>query len=154
IDRFYDPYVKGANPMQWSAKASAPTGFELPTADNHPAVFVGLIELGRHVQEYERRDQARVKKLVPMVAVVWELKQTKSGSDERHVILERYSFTFGEKSKLRMMLESWRGLKYATGTDIDVGAVLGRPCLIQVVHRKSSKGTDVANVGSVSKLPA
>src|SRR5262249_2707866 len=140
-------------PMKWTARAAAQTGSEIPAAENHNAVCVGLVDLGRHAEEYENRN-GTIKKLVLFIAIAWELAQTRSASTERHVVIERYSYTFSEKSKLRQLLEGWRGTKFEPDAEVGVAGVLGRPCLLQIVHKKSARGNLVANIDQVSKLPA
>jgi hypothetical protein len=141
--------------MKWIGHASAPSGnFEVPSAEPHNAVCIALIELGRHVREFEQRDKSKVKKLTPFIAIIFELAQLKNGSSERHVIAERFSFTFGLKSNLRKLLEGWRGEAYPPEAQIPVANILGQPCQVNITHAMSRAGNPIAKLGGVSKLMA
>jgi hypothetical protein len=71
-------------------------------------------------------------------------------------ISREYTATFGPKGNLRKMLEAWRGRPFTTEElgGFSLENVLGKPCLLGVVHKPSKDGTKVyANVNSVMALP-
>ena len=53
------------------------------------------------------------------------------------------------------MLENWRGRAFTQEEmdGFDLRNVLGKPCMISVVHGTKSDGSTYAKVGSVSKMP-
>lgn len=140
----------------WKQQASAGGASEVPPAGSHPAVLVALIDLGSHEETFkdEKKGTSRTA-LVRKVFLVWELTGEKMAGkkDTNHVIGREYSLGLTPKSKLRQMLEEWRGKKYATGEAMDLGAVLGRPCMLSVVHKESNQGNTYAQIASVAKVP-
>ncbi len=140
----------------FKGKASSSGGngeqFEIPPADNHPAACVAIVDLGT-----QRVDgfQGAPPKDTHQVYLVWELTEAKlSGTTNNHLIGHVYTLSYHEKAALRLMLEGWRGLKYPEGEEIDLGAVLGKPCLLSVIHQTSkSSGKQYAKIKSVAKLP-
>jgi len=109
-----------------------------------------IIDLGHQTTSFEGEV-----KVVPQVRITWELSELMA--DGRPFSISReYTATFGPKGNLRKMLEAWRGRPF---TSEELGGfslenVLGKPCLIGVVHKPSKDGTKVyANVNSVMALP-
>ena len=67
------------------------------------------------------------------------------------VLSQEYGLSLGKKSKLRPLLESWRG-KVFTDEELenfDVSKLVGVPAFISVIHNE--KG--YAEIASISKLP-
>ena len=123
---------------------------EQPPAGNHPAVLIGLIDLGTHEESFQGQKPTKKRK----VMLVWELTTEKMSGmkDANHVIANRYTFSMHPKAGLRKVLESWRGKKYGDDEQVDVSAVLGKPCLLSVTH--STAGDRLyANVAGVQSVP-
>lgn len=59
-----------------------------------------------------------------------------------------------EKARLRHYLESWRGQGFTAAEleQFDLTNILGKPCLLTVVHKTSGNGKTYANIASISKL--
>ena len=53
------------------------------------------------------------------------------------------------------MLESWRGKSFTEdeAKAFDITKLLGKACMINVIHKKSSKGNDYADISSIATLP-
>lgn len=156
--------IKSPGPLQaedesmgiFKGKANSSGGgdstYEIPPADNHPSVCVAIIDLGT-----QRVDgfQGAPAKDTHQVYLVWELTEAKvTGTNNNHLIGNVYTLSYHEKAALRLMLEGWRGTKYQDGEEIDLGAVLGRACLLSVIHQTSkSSGKNYAKIKGVAKLP-
>lgn len=118
--------------------------FEKPDPGNYAAVCVAVIDLGTH-------RNVRWNKMEPKICIGWEIDEARQ--DGKHFCLfGRYTLTTNEKGLLRPMLESWRGRAF---TDEEVEAfnvknVLGKPCLVNVVHSADGK---YANVKTVTPAP-
>lgn len=65
-----------------------------------------------------------------------------------------YTLSLGEKSKLRPLLESWRGKKFTDDelAGFDVSKLLGAACQVQVLHSHKN-GNTYANVQTVVPWP-
>lgn len=62
-----------------------------------------------------------------------------------------YTASLGEKANLRRDLESWRGKAFSEQErqGFDITALLGKPCMVTVVHNDKGK----ANVTAVTAVP-
>ena len=77
-----------------------------------------------------------------------------SDSNKPLTITERHTASMNKKANMRLMLEGWRGAVFtdAEAGEFDVSKVLGRACLIGVVHNKTADKT-YANITNVMALP-
>jgi hypothetical protein len=74
--------------------------------------------------------------------------------DEPGTIWPVHNNSHHEMAKLRQHIESWLGRSFTVEeelTGFDLSALIGQPCIINVVHKESG-GKTYANVKSVSKL--
>lgn len=81
-----------------------------------------------------------------------ELHVFKEGEEAKPcVISKEYSLSLHEKSKLRPILEAWRGKKFTEEEikDFDLTKLVGVPAFISVIHNE--KG--YAEIASISKIP-
>lgn len=138
--------------MAFKVKASSGKGgeFETAPAGNHPAVLVGLIDLGTQETEY-----AGEVKWQPQVYLVWELTTEKQAGlkDRNHLIARSFTLSFNSKAMLRGFIEKWRGKAFADDEEFDLTRVLGQPCLLTVEHKVSAGGNTYARVTSVGGVP-
>ncbi len=70
------------------------------------------------------------------------------------VIGNFYTASMNEKANLRHHLESWRGKQFTDeeAEDFDIAAILGKPCMITVMHVKKGDKT-YANIAGIGGLP-
>jgi len=117
---------------------------ELVPAGNHPAMLIGIIDLGTHTEQYQNNKPHDAHK----VMLAWELPtEQKSDSTINHVIAATYTYSFHKKSALRLMIENWRGSAYKEGDEFDISVMLGKQCLLSVIHAKNNDGSKTyANV--------
>ena len=124
---------------------------ELVSAGAHHAVCCQLHNVG--YQMY----QGKVS-LSPKAIIVFEVDQKMTGgkmAGEPMVLSETFPMFMGEGSKLRKMLEGWRGKPYSAEElkNFTIGGIVNRPCTLLVVHeKKKSDGTMRAKIAGV--LPA
>ena len=123
--------------------------FQPAPEGTHLARCVGLVDIGTHHGEYQGTPTVR-----NQVIVRWELPNETieiDGRAEPMLVSKFYTNSLSEKANLRKDLVSWRGREF---TDIeldkfDVQNILGKPCLLSVVHTDKKK----AKVTAVSGLP-
>jgi hypothetical protein len=142
----------------WKVKAtSSGNGGDrfLPPAGAHAAVLVGLIDLGTHEETYKRDDGAEKKEDSRKVLMAWELSgEIDPATKQPFVVTKDYNLTFGSKSNLRKLVQSWAGRELGEGEEFDLSVLLGKPCLVNVVHKTSANsGNPYAKVDSVGPLP-
>lgn len=123
---------------------------ELPPEGLHLAICYGLYDLGSHWKEWKGQ-----RKLRRLVLFQWELHCDEKTKDNRpFAISQEYTLSLGEKANLRKDLESWRGRKFTEQEleGFDLKNVLGKACMIQVVHTAKGDNT-YANVQTVTSKP-
>lgn len=130
-----------------ASKGGGGAGMEIPEAGNQAAVCVAVIDLGTHRSDKYGKDQREL-------YFAWELVDCPiAGQNQNHVIKQTYTFFFSEKANLRKMAEAWRGKPYKEGEEFVASSLVGKGCLINVVHKASADGTKTyANVGGVGPL--
>ena len=131
-------------------KLPQPNGaeFEKAPEGNHVAVCYRVIDIGTQVVEYKGQTKHQRK-----VQVSWELSDELMEDGRPFTIHNRYTWSMHEKSNLRAHLEAWRGKKFADsdfGDDgFDVENLLGKCCMLQIVHSESG----YANIAAVAAMP-
>jgi hypothetical protein len=136
------------------AKASDNSKFLAP-AGTFPARCYQVIHLGTVLKKSAMygdalKDQIRLSFELPTKTFVFsEEKGEQPYSLSQNVVLSMNS-----KSNLRKMVESWDGKKMTESEAInfDFETLLGRDCLINVVHSTVGENT-YANIASISPLP-
>ena len=119
--------------------------FENPEPGSYAAVCNQVIDLGTQEGEYQGNKIKR-----RQVIIGWELTE-KNSKGEPFRVSSFYTASLSEKSKLRPMLESWRGVAL-TAEELDgfsLSKLLGQPCLVSLILNDKGR----IKVSSVSKLP-
>ena len=124
--------------------------FPIATAGTHSAVLVAIVDLGTKKDRYQDSGKEFTAR---KVFFCWELEDTdaKEGGP-RFFAGADYTLSFGERAKLRQLVENWRGNKFKDGDNFDVDKLLGQPCLLQITHKTTSAGRTVAQIVSAAKL--
>lgn len=120
--------------------------FEQAPAGNHVARCIRLIDLGTQRGEYQGKPIVR-----NQVLVTWELCNEMMEDGKPFSVSRFYTNSLNEKANLRADLESWRGRAFSPEelVKFDLQGILGKPCMLNVVH--SDKGK--AQVSSIATLP-
>src|SRR4029077_1201343 len=131
--------------------------FQLPPAGAHPARCIHVIDEGTQRDEFKGKP-----KLIRKVRINWELPNEKAIFDEDRgeesfMVGAEYTLSLNVRANLRQVLESWRGKDFSEEElkGFDMKVLLGKACLVNVVHRKSTRnpGRTYAQVTSVVPLP-
>lgn len=135
--------------------------FELVPAGTYSAVCYRVIGLGTHpvTGQYAKDDQGN-QKYKPKVSIYFEIDE-KMSDGRPFMVFETFPFTMQPaepigsnevKSRLRKFLKSWLGGD--PGGDYDLSELLGKPCLLSIIHNTNAKtNRTYANIGSVMPLP-
>lgn len=125
----------------------APTGM-------HLARCVRIIDLGTHEDDYYGKDKHEV-------FFMWELPEeiktytikAKDNQPEREVTepfsaSKFYTMSLAERAWLRKDLESWRSKPFTEDElkGFDPKAILGAPCMINIIHEPKKRGKGVNTV--------
>lgn len=119
---------------------------------NHIAICYEMIEIGTVYNETHQKHEKKVR-------IGWELclekKQFKPDEPAKPYVINReFTLSMHEKSTLRQFLESWRGKKFTDDESraFDVTVLLGKPCLLNVVHSESNNKV-YSNVSGITSVP-
>ena len=124
-------------------------------AGNYPARCYSMVHIGTIEDEFNGE-----KKTLNKVRLTFEFptetKVFKEEEGERPYILSKeFTLSMHEKATLRKMLESWRGKAFseAEAKSFDVTKLLGKPCMINVIHKTKPDGKVYAELSAISSLP-
>ncbi len=133
--------------MGFTAKASTSKAqADQPPPGNHPAVLVGLIDLGtQDKRDFKDPNKSRAQH---SIYLVWELFI----DEAKYLIGREFNMSLNSKATLRKFVESWRGKVFAEGEDFDVRKILGAKCLLAIIHKPSGDRM-FASVDGVSAVP-
>ena len=75
-----------------------------------------------------------------------------NGESKPKLMSKTYTLSLNEKATLRKDIESWFGRQLA-GSDFpfDIRAMVGVPCLLTIVARKSKSGNEYSAIGGIGK---
>lgn len=127
--------------MSWTATAtkSGDGGFEKAPPGNHPAVLVGMIDMGDQWEEpFSTKPDPKTGKVQKARWVrkhywVYELvTKKKTSQNANHLIAIDLTFSMAETAKMRKFVEARTGKTIPEGTEYDVTQELGRPVLLSV----------------------
>jgi hypothetical protein len=106
------------------------------------AVCCDVLDLG--VQQTPWGDSHKVE-------IRWQLEDRDPKSGKPFMVVQRYTLSLHEKSRLRPMLEAWRGQKFRAEEleGFDLERLIGVNCQIQIIHNIKDGGEVYANVQAV-----
>jgi|GEM_PF-577261 hypothetical protein len=141
--------------MSLIARNEQPQRTLLP-AGNYVARCYEVIEIGTVMDEY--MGEVKVQK---KVRIGWEFptktRVFKEGTPAQPYALSReYTNSLFEGSHLRDHIESWFGKKLTpeqVEKGVDLTKLVGRTCMINVIHETSKKGTVREKVQNISPIP-
>lgn len=141
-------------PLTFSEKGSDNSKFLVP-AGSHIALCNMVVWLGLQPGSGmypEAKLQVFISWELPHEIVEWEKDGVKHKGPR--VISKTYTASMGKKANLRKDLEAWRGKAFGEGeaSKFDIGLILGKGCMINVVHKEGGEKT-YANVVGISGIP-
>ena len=131
------------------------TDFKPVDAGTYVARCYSMVHIGTIEQEYmgEIKEQNKVR-------ISWELptelKVFKEEKGEQpQSVSKEFTLSMHEKANLRKFLESWRGKGFSEeeAKKFDVTKLLGKACMISIIHKTSKQGKLYAEISSISTLP-
>ena len=123
--------------MALTAKSSGGGDFDIAPAGNHVAICYGVVDLGEHEQEWQGKVSLKHR-----VRISWELCDELMSDGRPFSISKEYTLSLNEKATLRHDLESWRGRPFTDAelAGFDIFVLLGKPCMVNVVHKPKRDG--------------
>jgi hypothetical protein len=107
-----------------------------------PAVCCDVVDLGIVQSQFGPQEKIEIR---------WQLEEVDQKTGRRFLIVQRYTPSLHEKSRLRPMLEAWRGRKFSKEEEaqFDIEKLLGANCQLQIIHNVKDEGRVYANVQAV-----
>jgi len=117
----------------------------------YAAVCTGVVDIGTQLNEFygKKRDE---------VLIIWTLPDELievEGEMLPRQVNNTYSATISGASRLRALLEGWRGKRFTNEEleGFDLRNILGTSCFVTVKRGVSKAGKEYINVESVSRFP-
>lgn len=127
-------------------------GIEQINEGTYVAICTGVIDLGSQYNEFYKksREEALIIWTLP-----YELIETESGEALPRQVSNSYSATLSGASRLRGVLEGWRGKAFTSDElkSFDLRNILGAPCLVTVKRVVGKTGREYTSVDNVAPLP-
>jgi hypothetical protein len=115
----------------------------------HQAVCVDVIDMGMVLEQFPGQSAKDVHK----IRLAWQIEENMNNG-KPFLVQKRYTLSLHEKANLRHDLEGWRARPFTDEelAGFDVEAVIGKNCLLNVVHSTKPGGKTYANVSAVMPL--
>lgn len=129
---------------------SSPTTTYTPAPEGtHCARCVNMIDLGTQKNTFDPSKPDR-----RMVRLSFELADELREDGKPHLVSQKFALSMHEKSSLRKQLQSWRGKPFTDeeARKFNISVLLGKPCLLNVIHAAKEGGKVYANIASISPL--
>lgn len=126
---------------------------DLPPTGTFPARCYQMIHIGTIDEEYKGN-----KKTINKVRLGFELPTERKvfnpdKGEQPYVISQDYTLSMSKKSKLKSVLESWRGIEFSKEemSGFDITELIGSSCLITIAHKVSESGSQYAQITNVTQ---
>lgn len=127
----------------------------LPEAGNHPAVCVGVVEMGSYLSRDKKEYIPKVLFMFELLDETYEWKDQVTGEvrDGRVLASVEYAKFFSRNAGLRKNLESWRGRAFKTEEleGFFLGNVIGKKCNVNIIHKVSHIGNPYMKISQLAK---
>lgn len=120
----------------------------------HMARCYQLLQIGTIPEEY-MGEMKELPKIRLMFELPEETKVFKEGDEPKPIVIsQEYTLSMGQKANLRKLIEGMIGTTLSDGeaSAFDVESLIGMPCLLNIKHNTSKKGTIYSVIASASPL--
>jgi hypothetical protein len=124
-------------------------------AGNYVARCYSMVHIGTIPEEY-KGEKKEINKIRLTFELPTETKVFKEENGEQpYVVSKEFTLSLHEKASLRKFLESWRGKGFTEeeAARFDVSKLLGKPCMLNIIHKVKQDGNVRADISSVSPIP-
>lgn len=140
--------------MSLKIKVKKEIDFQPIPEGTYPAICYCIADLGMQYNE-------KFKKLSQKILFIWEIVDDEQrieidGEMKRRAISRQYTASFAPKSSMYKDIRPWIGREFTPEEQegfFDVGQLLGKPCLLNVIHTTTAEGKTYANVSGIMPLP-
>ncbi len=131
------------------------SNYDVVPAGNHVARVYRVLNIGT-IPEIYMGENKMVNKVMIGFELLNERKVFKADKgEEPYVISREYTFSMAEKANLRKLVEGMLGvaLRDDEAEAFDFSDIVGKECLLNVIHKKSGTGNIYALVQGASPIP-
>lgn len=140
--------------MAITATSQGGTTYEPVPAGTYIARCISMVHIGTVMESYQGEN-----KLQNKVRIQWELPTElkvfkEEAGEQPYTLGKEFTLSLHEKATLRKFLESWRGKAFTEeeAKAFDITILLDKPCMLNVIHKKSKTGHTYAEIASVSPM--
>lgn len=140
--------------MKIAMKKESDKKFEIPPEGTFVGVVYQVVDNGTHPKSGQYAlDANGNQRFVRSLDICWEIPEEKMSDGRPFAVFRNLPASLNEKSGLYKLLKPWLGEKALE--DFDTASLVGRGCLINIVHSKDKNDPNKtwANVGGVLPLP-
>ena len=141
--------------MAITAKSGGSTQREIVPSGNYIARCFQMLHIGTYEDEYLGEP-----KIVNKVRISWELPtETRVFNEDKGeqpmVIDKEYTLSLNDKANHTTDLSNWRGKAFTDKEKIsfDILNLLGKTCMLNIIHKTTATGRDYARVGGIAPVP-
>ena len=133
------------------ARQKSSSDFQPLDEGTHLAVCNGVVDIGLQETPWGNKEQVWLRFEVPDERISFN----RDGEEVEgpQIIWTRYNKTLTKKANLRKDLDAWRGRDFTAEEleGFDLFNLIGKPCLITVVHNQTDDRT-YANIAGIAKI--
>ena len=133
-----------------SAESTNETTKEIVPSGTHVARCYSMIHIG--TVEWEYQGELKYSNKIRLTFELPNEMRDFGGVDKPMVISKEYTLSLHEKSNLRKDLEGWKGEAFNGSPKFDVTDMIGKTCMLSVVHKTANSGNQYATISSISKM--
>jgi hypothetical protein len=139
--------------MATSASSTSTTNFaeQIPPAV-YDAVCIGFYDLGVF---FSPKFNNRSRKVRLAFELIGHEIPDKDGIMIPAVVGADFTLSLSDMAHLHKFIKAWRGIDFSAEElkDFDVPSMVGKPCMLTIIHQKSEDGTKTyANIGAIMGL--
>jgi len=141
--------------MSITATSESTGGYTPIDAGTYVARCYSMIHIGT-IEEVFKGEP----KMMNKVRISWELPtEMKVFNEEKGEqplsVSKEFTLSMHEKSNLRKFLAGWRGADFtdAESKAFDVTVLIGKECMLSIIHKTSKSGNVYADISSCSTIP-
>lgn len=137
------------------ATSNGSTNYAPMEAGNYVARCYQMIHIGTVEETFNGETKMQNK-----VRISWETPTEKKvfkeeNGEQPYSLSKEFTLSMHEKSTLRKFLEGWRGKAFTKEEcdSFDISVLIGKPCMLNVIHKTSKQGKVFAEISSISSMP-
>jgi len=131
-----------------TVSASGGKDFELAEAGTYSARCIRVVDLGTHINDYDKNDIKDIRK----VMITWEISELMSDG-RPFVVNQEFTASISDRSNLGKLLVSWRARPFTDSEKeaFELRNILDVPCLLGVTVTKNGKYNQVSGAMPLPK---